>query len=80
MSYAITTALDAVLAMASSIAPLEQLDEPTSRLELCRHLEARADQLDREASTIRALVTGLRIAADVELGITQPDDETADAN
>jgi len=79
MSHAITTALDAVLAMASSIAPLEQLDEPTSQLELCRQLEACADQLDRESSTIRALVTGLRIAAEVELGITQPD-ETADAS
>ena len=79
MSHAINTALDAVMAMASTLAPLEQLQEPASQLELCRQLEACADQLDRESSTIRALVTGLRIAAEVELGSNQPD-EIADAS
>ena len=60
-------AMDAALTLAAAIGAEDQLEEPGARLELARRLRAEAAVLQRQASVLEALATGLGIAAEVEV-------------
>ena len=64
---AMDAAMDAALTLAAAIGAEDQLEEPGARLELARRLRAEAAVLQRQASVLEALATGLGIAAEVEV-------------